>query len=105
MNIERYRPDGRKDITANVTPAAADVAYMSHLGAVKVPFSRYYRVTLVDPLSGGRIVRDTDSELFGRQTVAPDFTADALSAGIHREDARTYYRDKGFAVGFGFKGE
>lgn len=87
MNIERYRPDGRKDITANVTPAAADAAYMSHLGAVKVPFSRYYRVTLVDPLSGGRIVRDTDSELFGKSP------------------ARDHYRDKGFAVGFGFKGE
>jgi hypothetical protein len=69
MNIERYRPNGAKDVTHNVTPAAADRIFSAHEPMVRTPFSRYYRITMVN--DQGRIVRDTDHEIYGRQTIAP----------------------------------
>ncbi len=69
MNIERYRPNGAKDVTANVTPAAADTIFRAHEPMVRTPFSRYYRIVMVN--DQGRIVRDTDHEIYGRQTIAP----------------------------------
>lgn len=82
MNIERYRPDGFKDVTKNVTPAAADKLYNQVSWQARTPFAPYYRIVLTDPLAGGRIVRDTDQELFGKSL------------------AREHYRKNDWAVPF-----
>lgn len=71
MDVHRYTPAGKLDKTLNISAAAADKIYTAHLPMVITPFTRYYRVVLVDPLAGGRIVRDTDHEVWGRQTIAP----------------------------------
>lgn len=71
MDVHRYTPAGKLDKTCGISAAAADRIYMAHIPMVRTPFSRYYRITLVDPLAGDRIVRDTDHEVFGRQTMSP----------------------------------
>lgn len=71
MDVHRYTPAGKLDKTCGISSAAADLIYTSHLPMVYTPFSRYYRITLVDPMAGGRIIRDTDHEVFGCQTIAP----------------------------------
>lgn len=71
MDIERYTPQGRIDRTCGLRADQANTIYESFLPMVITPFTRYYRVTLVDPLAGGRIVRDTDHEIFGRSTMVP----------------------------------
>lgn len=71
MNIERYKSNGYKDVTKNITPAAADRLYNQVSWQARTPFAPYYRIVLTDPLAGDRIVRDTDHELFGRSTMAP----------------------------------
>lgn len=69
MQINRYKPNGYMDSTRNITPAAADILFNRDKNMAAIPGERYYRITVVD--SSGRIVRDTDHELFGRQTIAP----------------------------------
>lgn len=69
MNIERYKPNGYKDTSSNLTPAAADTIFQAHLPMVQTPFSKYYRIVVTG--DGGRIIRDTDHEVFGRQSIAP----------------------------------
>lgn len=62
---------GRIDKTCGLSARQADDIYNSLISMVTVPYEKYYRVTLVDPLAGGRIVRDTDHEIFGRQSMVP----------------------------------
>lgn len=65
MNVERFKPNGYKDTTHGISPAAADRIYAAHIPMVRTPFSKYYRVVVTDPQAGGRIIRDTDHEFFG----------------------------------------
>lgn len=71
MDVHRYTPAGKLDKTCGISCAAANKIYEAHIPMVITPFSRYYRITLVDPMSGGRILRDTDHEIFGRSTMIP----------------------------------
>lgn len=75
IDIHRYTPLGKLDKTIGITAQAADRIFNSHLPMVRTPFARYYRVTVVDPDRGTDlcpyIVRDTDHEIYGRQTMSP----------------------------------
>lgn len=85
MNIERYKPNGYKDTSRNLTPAAADTIYNAHLPMVQTPFAKYYRIVVTG--DGGRIIRDTDHEIFGRQTITPGTLMYAGSAPTPSPDA------------------
>lgn len=81
MNIERYKPNGYKDVTKNITPEAADMLYQPYLTMVRIPFSKYSRV-LIRHDDGVSIIRDTEYEVWGRAS------------------SREHYRSNGFAVAF-----
>lgn len=68
MDVHRYTPLGKLDKTIGITAQAADRIYEAHIPMVRTPFTRYYRVVIV---ADGRIVRDTDHEFYGRQTMSP----------------------------------
>jgi hypothetical protein len=69
MDVHRYTPQGRLDKTCGISTAAACAEYDRLKHMAETPFAKYYRITLVDRLSGDRIVRDTDQEFFGRQNI------------------------------------
>lgn len=66
MNLNIYPNDDHRDIqTFELRTANADTAFRMWCQVILNPFCRTSRVTLTDPMAGGRIVRDTDREVFG----------------------------------------
>ena len=74
MDVHRMTPQGRIDKTCGISCQAANAEYDRLKFMAETPFSKYYRITLVDPLAGNRIMRDTDHEIFGRQNIGKPVT-------------------------------
>lgn len=95
MEIHRFTPAGHIDKTVNITPAAADRLYNQVSWQARTPFAPYYRIVLTDPLAGGRIVRDTDQELFGK----------SYAREHYRKNPPSNLKPASYALGFGTGGE
>ena len=67
MIIEYHTTTGAID-RAPVSMADADTAYKARSWMAHTPGAPYYRIVIKD---GDRIARDTEHELFGRQTMTP----------------------------------
>lgn len=75
MDVHRHTTAGRIDKTCGVSMTRANQIYEQTLPDVRTPFAKYYRVSLVDPARSvpgmPYIVRDTEHEIFGIQTMQP----------------------------------
>jgi hypothetical protein len=69
MLVLGYRRDGTLDRRS--PPVDLRRVKLAALSAARDPLSRTYRVTLVDPLAGGRVLWDSDAAL----GIVPDETA------------------------------
>lgn len=49
----------------NIPCETANQMFVEHKKLMHDPFTTYYRVSLIDPLAGDRVVRDSDWEVFG----------------------------------------
>lgn len=94
MNVERWTPEGRIDRTCNLRADQADAEYNRLSYMAREPFCKYYRILI---RADGRIVRDTEHEVFGRSTVVPGMVVSFGKSGMAE-----YMHSDGFATTFGY---
>lgn len=65
MRVDFYGKKGRRNSVTVASAAVAERVYNAHCKILGHSLTTYYRVTIVDPMRGDYIVRDSDIDVLG----------------------------------------